>query len=171
MSKQDNNARVISCYTDASYSKEVGGSVIGYKIGDGEVQTLFLLNVKNTEAEITAVQRCIDTVVNGYDNMLDNNPTNPVNDYEIHIYTDCQRVVQKFEDGEYPYNVEVRKMIGHMKKADKDHNQLIFTQVDRATRKELRKRLKTVRLVNIARSNVVEQENSGDSEVSDNDND
>ena len=51
-----NNYDIIDAYTDASYSKELGGSVIGYKIGDLPIQTEFINDTKNTQAELLSIR-------------------------------------------------------------------------------------------------------------------
>lgn len=118
----------VDCYTDASYAKDVGGSVIGYKIGDDPIKTRFLNKVKNTEAEVFAVKLCVELCVEKYKAM---NPG-----LKINIYTDCQKALGlNFED-----DVVLHKMIGHMKNRLKDEKQLIFTKVDKLTRKKLRAR-------------------------------
>lgn len=116
----------IDCYTDASYSKEVGGSIIGYKIGDEQIVTEFLDKIKNTQAELIAVDRCIATCKEKYPN------------YQIHIYTDCQKAIQNQNTNDVIYH----KMIGHIKKSLRDDKQTIFSCVDKLTRKELRKKHK-----------------------------
>ena len=120
----------IDCYTDASYSKEVGGSIIGYKIGDEPIVTEFLDNIKNTQAELIAVERCIATCKEKY-------PT-----YQIHIYTDCQKAIQNQNNN--TNDVIYHKMIGHIKKSLRDDKQTIFSLVDKITRKELRKKYKEI---------------------------
>lgn len=116
----------IDCYTDASYAKDVGGSIIGYKIGSASIETEFLAEIKNTEAEIIAVKTCVRKCIDLYkDTDLD---------IRIHIYTDCQKAMElKFNE-----DVVFHKMIGHMKSALKDEKQKIFTLVDKETRKKLR---------------------------------
>jgi len=135
---------IINCYTDASYSKEVGGSVIAYKINDMPIRTKYLNSVKNTEAEIKGVDRCIDIASKMYLNS------------EIHIYTDCQKVLELESEGKYPENVLVHKMKGHMKGELRDKNQQIFSCVDKRARKMLRIRLKAIRAQN---ANENENEN------------
>jgi len=118
----------VDCYTDASYAKDVGGSVIGFKIGDELINTQFLDKIKNTEAEVLAVKLCVERCVKMY---KDVNPN-----LRIHIYTDCQKAIGLIFDE----NVVFHKMIGHMKNRLKDEKQMIFTQVDKLTRKKLRER-------------------------------
>lgn len=125
--------QIIDCYTDASYSKEVGGSVIAYKINDMDIRTKYLNGIKNTEAEIKGVDRCIKIASEMYLNS------------EIHIYTDCQKVLELESEGKYPDNVIVHKMKGHMKGELRDNNQQIFSQVDKRARKLLRVRLRAIR--------------------------
>lgn len=125
--------QIIDCYTDASYSKEVGGSIIAYKINNMPIRSKYLNGVKNTEAEIKGVDRCIEIASDMYLNS------------EIHIYTDCQKVLELKAEGKYPDNVIVHKMKGHMKGALRDNNQHIFSQVDKRARKLLRIRLKAIR--------------------------
>jgi hypothetical protein len=118
----------INCYTDASYSKDVGGSFIGYKIGDEPMIIKFLDGIKNTAAEVTAAEICILTAVSHYPDQI------------INLYTDCQKVV----DTDYHLNnVKIHKMIGHMKGTD-DIHQTNFKVVDKATRKALRQRRKDI---------------------------
>ena len=107
----------IDCYTDASYAKEVGGSVIGYKIGDHPIFTDFLVNVKNTEAEMSAVKLCIDLASELYPNA------------EIHIHTDCQKAVNSAN--EYPAYVVMHKMRGISKRDFRNDKQHIFSEVDK----------------------------------------
>jgi len=114
---------MVDCYTDASYSKEIKGSIIGYKIGDDPIVTEFLDQVKNTQAEIMAIEKCITLCKKKYP------------DHKIHIYTDCQKAIKS----NYGSNVEIHKMIGHIKKSLQDDKQKIFSSVDKITRKELRK--------------------------------
>ncbi len=49
----------IKCFTDASYSKEIEVSVIGYKVGDAQIILKHLPQIKNTQAELYAVDKCI----------------------------------------------------------------------------------------------------------------
>lgn len=113
----------IDCYTDASYAKDVGGSFIGYKIGDDVIQLQFLLGVKNCEAEEIAADKCIVAARSQYPNHM------------INLYTDCQKVVNTNKSN----NVIVHKMIGHMK-GTTDIHQTRFKTVDKATIKALRQR-------------------------------
>jgi ribonuclease HI len=115
--------KIIECYTDASYSTQANGSVIGYKIGDNQIVIDFLPEVKNTQAELIAVNNCIKYCQESY-------PGN-----QIHIYTDCQKAVRL----DYGENVIMHKMIGHIKKDLRDDKQKIFALVDKETRKELRR--------------------------------
>ena len=70
---------IIKCFTDASYSQHKSLSIIGYKIGEHDVVLEELLNVKNTQAELYAIKKCIKVCNEIYP------------DDEIIIYTDCQR--------------------------------------------------------------------------------
>lgn len=127
----------VDCYTDASYAKEIGGSVISYQIGNLPICTIFLENIKNTEAEIKAVDACIKSVLEIY-------PIENTN-IQIHIHTDCQKVIALSIKGNYADNIIFSKMEGHVKKSIRNDKQMIFSKVDRAARKELRRRLKIVR--------------------------
>ena|SRR5579872_1909295 len=131
----NDHVQIINCYTDASYAKEVGGSVIGYKIGEHPIFTDFLVDVKNTEAEMSAVKLCIDLASELYP------------DAEIHIHTDCQKAVNSADD--YPSYVVIHKMRGHIKRNLRDDKQQIFSEVDRYVRKQLRLRLKIIRNENL----------------------
>lgn len=114
----------IDCYTDASYAKDVGGSVIGYKIGNNPIQLLFLEGIKNTEAEVMAARRCVEETELLYPNR------------RINLHTDCQEVMSQ----EFAYHVRLFKMKGHMKKKLMNNKQLVFREVDKAARKTLRQR-------------------------------
>lgn len=112
---------IIECYTDCSYSPQTGLCVVGYKIGNNNVVTELLENIKNTQGEIYAVERCIEICKEQY------------TDYILLIHTDCQRVIQNT----YP-NVQFVKMEGHKRKALKDNKDLIFSTVDKKVRNDLR---------------------------------
>jgi ribonuclease HI len=112
-------------YTDASYSKEADGSVIGFLIvfNSGQKYSYynFLEKVKNTEAEIIASNSAIK-----YCHDIDPNSS-------LIVYTDCQKAVKNIVP-----NVTYKKVIGHSKKSEKDADDLLFNIVDRGTRKMLR---------------------------------
>lgn len=118
----------VDCYTDASYAKDVGGSVIGFKIGDDPIKTCYLTEIKNTEAEVFAVKLCVERCVAKYKDAHPN--------LRVHIYTDCQKAMGL----EFTEDIVFHKMIGHMKNELKDEKQMIFTQVDKLTRKKLREK-------------------------------
>ena len=92
-SNSENEANILSidCYCDASYSKEVGGSVIAYKIGNLPIRLSYLDKVKNTEAEIQAVDKCIEIVSELYGN----------ENFIIYIHTDCQKVIELKNEEKY----------------------------------------------------------------------
>lgn len=113
----------IKCFTDASYSPDLKISIIGYKIGDQDVITENLPNVKNTQAELYAINKCIDICKELY------------LDQDIIIHTDCQRALKN----EYPVGIKIKKVKGHKKKLFMNEDELLFNIVDKATRKELRK--------------------------------
>jgi hypothetical protein len=114
---------IIECYTDCSYSPQTGLCVVGYKIGQNEIVTELLTNIKNTQGEIYAVEKCIELakVMFNYN-------------YSLLIHTDCQRVIQNT----YP-NVKFYKMEGHKRKILKNDKDLIFSKVDKKVRNDLRK--------------------------------
>ena len=114
---------IIKCFTDASYSQQKSISIIGYKIGDRDVTLEELINVKNTQAELYAIDKCIKVC----------NEIHPTD--EIIIYTDCQRA---FKDPVYPLNITLKKIQGHKKGSLKDEDDKIFSVVDKAVRKKLR---------------------------------
>ena len=120
---------IIKCYTDASYSKELLGSVIGYKIGDSKIKTEYLEGINNTQAELIAIEKCIEKVKKHHPGKI------------IHIYTDCQKAIKVYNDNE---DVVMHKMIGHIKKELRDGDQMIFSQVDRATSKQMRSKFKSI---------------------------
>lgn len=113
---------IIECYTDCSYSPQTGLCVIGYQIGDNDIVTELLTNVKNTQGEIYAVEKCIEICKDQY-----------ICNYNLLIHTDCQRVIQNT----YP-NVQFIKMEGHKRKLLKDNKDLIFSKVDKKVRNDLR---------------------------------
>jgi hypothetical protein len=113
----------INCYTDASYCNVMMLSVIGIKIGNKPIYLEQLPNVKNTEAEIYAINKCIELCSLLHFNAL------------IYIYTDCQKAFQLENLSE---NVLLIKIKGHKKKNLKDTNDIIFSSVDKMVRKRLR---------------------------------
>lgn len=121
---------IIECYTDCSYSPQTGLCVVGYKIGNCDVITEVLKNIKNTQGEIYAVERCIEICKN---KVLDNS-------YSLLIYTDCQRVIQNTYE-----NVQFIKMDGHKKKTLKNNKDLIFSSVDKKVRKTLRMHVNNIK--------------------------
>jgi len=112
----------IECYTDASYSQFINTSVVAYKIGNDEIILEILENIKNTEAELYAVEKCISLC----------------NKKNIKIYTDCQKAVQNYKNNQYPKNVVLFKVEGHKKTINRDEKDKIFNLVDKAARKKLR---------------------------------
>lgn len=112
----------IKCFTDASYSQHKNLAVIGYKIGNNNVKLELLPYVKNTQAELCAIARCIKSCNSKYPQR------------NIIIFTDCQRALKN----EYPANVTISKIKGHKKKALRDENDKIFSIVDKAVRKKLK---------------------------------
>lgn len=116
----------IYCFTDASYSQQKQLSIVGYKIGTRDIQTEVLANVKNTQAELYAIQKCIEISNTMF-------PSNP-----IIIYTDCQRAIKSYEEHEYPLHVTITKIKGHMRSHLRNETDAIFHSVDRAVRKALR---------------------------------
>lgn len=114
----------VKCFTDASYSQQKGLSVIGYKIGENEIVLDRLPGVKNTQAELVAIDRCISECNRLYsDNVL------------IIIHTDCQRALKN----QYVGNVLVVKIKGHKKKVLRDEDDAVFSTVDKAVRRMLRR--------------------------------
>lgn len=111
----------IECFTDCSYSPQTGLCVIGYKIGNRPVITELLFNIKNTQGEIYAVEKCVEICSKEF------------NGNNIKIYTDCQRVIQNT----YP-NVTFVKVEGHKKRSLKDQIDLKFSAVDKKVRSDLR---------------------------------
>jgi quinolinate synthase len=67
---------------------------------------------------------------------------------QIHVHTDCQKAIRS----KYPENVRMHKMIGHVKKDLRDEKQTIFAMVDRAVRKELRKKHKEIEVIEVIES-------------------
>jgi hypothetical protein len=120
---------MVDCFTDASYSKSANGSVIGYKIGHGNIVLDFLPEIKNTQAEVLAVKFCVDEIEKMY----------PNNKVLLVVHTDCQKVMT-LDMCTQNISVVYVKMIGHMKKSLMNDKQKIFSAVDKAVRKELRLR-------------------------------
>ena len=114
--------QTINCFTDASYSQQKKISVVGYKIQNNNVILEILNDVKNTEAELYAIQKCIDVCKTKF-------PNNKIN-----IYTDCQRALKN----NYADNITITKVEGHKKKAVKNDIDIIFSSVDKTVRKKLR---------------------------------
>jgi len=131
MQRDEEHILTIDCYTDASYSKQANGSVIGYKVGDQPIVMDFLPLVKNTQAEVMAVNLCV----------AECETIHP--ESQIHVHTDCQKAIRS----QYPENMRMHKMIGHIKKDLRDEKQIIFAMVDRAVRKELRKKHKEIEMM------------------------
>lgn len=50
----------VDCYSDASYMKELGLSIIGYKIGNNDIITEELIDIKNTQAELIVIERILE---------------------------------------------------------------------------------------------------------------
>lgn len=121
--------KIIDAYTDASYSKEIGGSVIGYKIDNLPICIEFVNDIKNTQAELMAIERCISLSAIHHPESV------------IRIHTDCQKAQKEI----YPPNIIIVKVIGHMKNKFKNERQKEFSKVDKLTRKTLRIMLKEIR--------------------------
>ena len=116
----------IKCFTDASYSKDISLCVIGYMVGDSKVSIEYIPDMKNTQGELHAIDRCIEKC----------NQLHP--DSQMEIYTDCSRALKN----DYGDEVTIVKIKGHLKKALRTENDNLFRKVDRAVRKALRKRVK-----------------------------
>jgi hypothetical protein len=112
----------IKCFTDASYSQQKKLSIIGYKIGDLQIMLELLPDVKNTQAELYAIDKCIEVCNKLYPNEV------------IIIFTDCQRAFKN----QYEHNITLQKIEGHKKSILKDDNDKIFSTVDKAVRRCLR---------------------------------
>ena len=132
---------MLDCYCDASYNKEIGVSVIGFKIGHDEIRIEELINTKNTQAELVAVDRCISVRDELYPGA------------HLTIHTDCQRACQN----EYP-NVTMSKIKGHKKKALRDAKDEVFRTVDRAVRRRLRKLMNGADAADESEDNEEEEE-------------
>jgi hypothetical protein len=120
----------INCYTDASYAKDIKGSIIGYKIGNRPIVTKYLKDIKNTEAELIAVKKCIEDGHKLYPNQI------------LNIYTDCQRATIGKPNDTFDILdplVQMHKIKGHVKKADRDDKAIVFAQVDQKVRKVLKR--------------------------------
>ncbi len=113
---------VIKCFTDASYSQQKKLSVVGYKIGDLQIVLKLLPDVKNTQAELYAIDKCIEVCKQIYPNEI------------IMIFTDCQRAFKN----QYEQNIVLQKIKGHKKSILKNDDDKIFSTVDKAVRKYLR---------------------------------
>jgi len=112
----------IKCFTDASYSQHKNLSTIGYKIGGSNIFLENLLHVKNTQAELYAIKKCIEVFNNRHPGL------NAI------IFTDCQRALKD----SYPLNISVQKIDGHKQKIYKNDDDIVFSTVDKAVRKRLR---------------------------------
>lgn len=122
---------IIECYTDCSYSPQTKLCVIGYQIlipnQKNKIKTELLINVKNIQGEIYAVEKCIETCKKIFDNQ----------NYKLLIHTDCKRVIKNVYA-----NVEFIKMEGHKRKNLKNNKDIIFSNVDKKVRNDLRKHVK-----------------------------
>ena len=112
----------IKCFTDASYSQHKNLSTIGYKIGDSNIFLENLPYVKNTQAELCAIKKCVEVFNNLHPG------SNAI------IFTDCQRALKD----SYPLNISVQKIDGHKRNIHKNNDDMIFSTVDKAVRKRLR---------------------------------
>ena len=112
----------IKCFTDASYSQQKKLSVIGYKVGNLQIILELLPDVKNTQAELYAIDKCIELCKQLYP------------DEVIIIFTDCQRAFKN----QCEHNIMLQKIEGHKKSILKDDDDKIFSTVDKAVRRYLR---------------------------------
>jgi hypothetical protein len=133
-------SNIVECYTDASYSPQTGLCVIGYKIDNHNIITECLTNIKNTQAELYAVEKCIEICKNTYfvQNEINNN-----NNISIIIYTDCQRALQN-NYNDKNIKVNLIKLDGHKKGSLKNDKDKIFSLVDKKVRKVLRENVKKI---------------------------
>jgi len=139
-------SNIVECYTDASYSPQTGLCVVGYKIGNHNIITECLTCIKNTQAELYAVEKCIEICKNFYSkntcfsqNGIDNDNIS----ISIIIYTDCQRALQNNYNNK---NIKVNliKLDGHKKGSLKNDKDKIFSLVDKKVRKVLRENVKNI---------------------------
>ncbi len=131
---QRNKLNIIECWTDASYSPQHKLSVFGYKIGQNKIKT-FVSELKNTQAELEAISKCIEECKKLYPDI-----NNPNLNFVIIIYSDCQRAIMN----EYDSFVKIIKIKGHSKKSEKNNVDMIFSYVDKEVRKVLRNKIKEV---------------------------
>ena len=114
----------MECYVDASYSSKHHIGVLGFYVqGEDRTHIQTVTTSSSTSAEKLALARCIEHCSQKYPNT------------KLIIYIDCKgssRVA-------VPNNIQLQLLPGHMKKANMDAKQLIFSKVDRLTRKILRK--------------------------------
>lgn len=122
----NNQTQHIKCFTDASYSQQKSLSVVGYKISNLPIKLEILQDIKNTQAELHAVNKCIDESKIMFPNR------------NIIIYTDCQRAIKSFSEEEYPSFVTIEKIKGHIKTELRNDNDKVFNMVDKAVRRKLR---------------------------------
>lgn len=143
----------IKCYCDASFDPVSKIAVIGWKIGDGDIQTFLCKNTNNSRAEIIGLINLISLL----------NPTN-----EYIIFTDCESIIRRLSNKEIlinkdfknkagmplsnvdlykklfeiiPNNIIIKHINGHMPiKLMADEN-IIFSTVDKFVRKLLRSAL------------------------------
>lgn len=112
----------IKCFTDASYSKEKSLCIIGYIIDNSDVKITQLPNIKNTQGELIAIDKCIQECSVLFPNR------------SVLIYTDCSRALKN----NYGDHISIVKIKGHVKKDLRTKNDNIFRIVDKTVRKELR---------------------------------
>jgi hypothetical protein len=122
------------CFTDASYSPQHHIACLGYMVGtDENIHTEIITTDGVAEAEKLATERCLyycrQSGIQG----------------RIIIYTDHQGSLKKEEHWKQQFgDIELRLIQGHKKTSEKSEIDLIFTKVDRLTRKLLRQHVNTM---------------------------
>nr|WIL04303.1 ribonuclease H [Cedratvirus lena] len=148
---------MLRCYTDASYDPRSRLSVIGWKIGQGEIQHELIYNTSINRAELQCTINLIQQLELGQ---------------EYLIFTDCENIVNKHQQREEIIsrnfltkngkeiansdllrefftlctdNITIKHIQGHMAKHLMNDDNRKFSLVDKHVRRVLRQHLKDER--------------------------
>lgn len=124
-------------YTDASCDPITNHGVLGFMVDD-KIYTSELDNIKNTDAEMTAIVYALSNIIQ--------------TDDQIILYTDCQRAIKLFQDKKITKpihqivinkfnqfnNITLVHIDGHKKASLKTKTDREFSKLDQHLRKKLR---------------------------------
>ncbi|QIN54536.1 ribonuclease H [Cedratvirus kamchatka] len=147
---------MLRCYTDASYDPRSRLSVIGWKIGQGEIQHELIYNTSINRAELQGMINLIMHLQEEHSNFI--------------IFTDCENIVNKNRQREEiisrnfltkngkeiansdllreffaicTENITIKHIQGHMAKHLMNDDNREFALVDKHVRRVLRQHLKS----------------------------